>query len=69
MNNVVLTACTDYLYANIAYFVDSFRKYVSDSDLVIIGGSLSVDTLETLRDRHAKFIDVDQEYLPVNQIS
>jgi hypothetical protein len=69
MNNVVLTACTDYSYANIAYFVESFQKYVSDSDLVIIGGRLSVDTLETLRDRNVKFVDVHQEYLPVNRLS
>lgn len=69
MNNVVLTACTDYSYANIAYFVDSFQKYVSDCDLVIVGGRLPVDTYNRLRVKNVDFVDINPEYKPVDQSS
>lgn len=69
MNNVVLTACTDYQFSQIAYFIDSFCKYVSDCELVIIGARLSSDTLSELRDRNVTFVDIDEQYLPVNRSS
>lgn len=69
MNNVVLTACTDYQFSHIAFFVDSFCKYVTDCELVIVGARLSSNTLSELRKRNVTFVDIDRQYVPVNRSS
>ena len=66
MNNIALTACPDYQYSHIAYFVESFCKYVTDCELVIVGARLSSNTLANLSERSVTFVDTDNRYIPVN---
>jgi hypothetical protein len=65
--NVILTACTGYASKQVLHFLKSYSCYVTDANLVVFGGNIGSDTINSINETGATFIDVTGKFRDVSE--